>query len=221
MGISPFELDEALANCIARKVPILITKKNDKDWQVYRTILTSSSLRNNITTGEQSLTHGKDGHSSGEVGVSFRRRHHKLLFCSTLQGNTLTWPTEVMKIPRRAYDRRCPKGIITVRFWAGGSERVYSQLEDISTGGMQVSAKAGEYETGSYLCSIDLDKPITVDAILRKSELQNNGRNTLSFQFVGLEFNQPTASRLMKLTREITLQMHQSARKAERMGPWH
>lgn len=215
MGISLFELDEALANCITRKVPVLITQRNNKGWQVYKTTVTSSSLKNNITTGEQVLTYGKDSHFSGEVGVSFRRGHHKLLFCSTLQDNTLTWPTKVMKIPRRAYDRRCPKDAITVRFWAGGSERTYSQLEDISMGGMQISAKAGEFETGSYLCSIDLDEPIIVDAILRKSELQNNDkRNTLSFQFVGLEFNQPTASRLMKLTREITLQIHQSA-------PWH
>lgn len=108
-SVSHSELDQALVNCITRKAPVLITQKNKEDWQVCKTVLTSSSLKSHITTGEQSIAYGKEGGPSGEVGVSFRQGHHKLLFHSTLQGNTLTWPTKIMKIPRRAYNRRCPR----------------------------------------------------------------------------------------------------------------
>lgn len=198
--VSPLEIEQALTNCIERKHPVLITQKNDKDWQVCKTILTSSSLKKNITTGKRSLTYGEKN-PSGEVGVNFRRGHYKLLFRSYLHDNTLLWPTRIMKIPRRAYDRRCPQDTITVRCWAVGYKQIDSQLEDISTGGMRVST-SHEFDAGSYTCSIDTDEPIIVDAILRSSE-SHNERKTLCFQFVGLEFDQQTASRLIKLTRTM------------------
>ena len=206
-------MNQLLDHSIENKSHICITRKNGDDWQVYKSQLRSGSLNDGIALSEQCLTYGQEGNPPGEAGVSLRQGHHKLLFSTTYQDNTLGWPTKMLKISRRAYQRQQPEDSITVRFWtAEDRDQRYSQLEDISTGGMQISVPLGDFVRGSYLCSIEHSKfPIYVNAILRQAEPNENGkRMSLGFQFVGLEFDPQTATKLVRLTSSMVRQKKQT-----------
>lgn len=207
--LSNADADQVMMCAIEKKNHIRITRRNDTDWQMYKSRLESGSFEHGIAVGEQYLTYGRGGAPSGEVGVSLRLGHHKLLFSTTLQNNSLTWPTKIAKLSRRAFERQQPRDSLTVRFWtAENQEQIYAQLEDISTGGMQISAVARDYKIGPYLCSIDHPKiPVHANAILRTVDLsENQKRVTLGFQFVGLEFDPQTTIKLTGLTRKLSRQ---------------
>lgn len=198
--LSDTGIHQALVHSIDRQEHICITRRNNEDWQMYKSYIKSGSFSDNLTIGEPRLAYGQEGNLSGEVGISFRQKQHKLLFRTILQGNVLTWPTQVVKISRRAYQRQCPEENIPVRFWREKNRSLiyHAQLTDISTGGMQISAITHDYDIGAYSCSID--HSIFTNAILRQAEPNENGTTVLGFQFVGLEFNAQTITKLVKLT---------------------
>lgn len=200
---------QAMLSSIEKKSRIRITQRNDTDWQIYKSHLKSGSFEHGITMGEQHLTYGRKGALSGEVGISLRLGHHKLLFSTIIQNNSLIWPTKIAKLSRRAFERQQPKDSLTVRFWTPKNrEQVYAQLEDISTGGMQISTIARDYKIGPYLCTIDYSTiSVHTNAILRTVDLsKNQKRVTLGFQFVGLEFDPQIAVKLAGLTSKLARQ---------------
>ena len=218
--LSNAEADQVIMRSIKKKSRIRITRRNGTDWQMHKSHL-SGSFKHDITVGEQHLTYGHEGAPSGEIGVSLRLGHHKLLFSTTIQNDSLTWPTKIAKLSRRAFERQQPKDSLTVKFWTVKNwEQVYARLEDISTGGMQVSTVAGDYKIGPYLCAIDHSKIfVHTNAILRTVDLsKNQKRATLGFQFVGLEFDPQTTVKLVEFTNELSRQHKGSGFSAAALG---
>lgn len=197
--LSDTSMNQALAYGIEHREHIHITRRNNEDWQLYKSYIKSGSSPDSLTIGDQCLTYGQEGDSSGEVGISFRQKQHKLLFHTILHNNVLTWPTQILKISRRAYQRQCPQENIPIRFWRQKNQSLiyHAQLKDISTGGMQISAITRDYDIGAYSCSIN--HSIFINAILRQAK-PSDGITTLGFQFVGLEFDTQTTTKLIKLT---------------------
>lgn len=207
--LSNADANQAMMNSIEKKSHIRITRRNGTDWQIYKSHLKSGSFEHGITVGEQHLTYGREGAPFGKVGISLRLGHHKLLFSTTIQDDSLTWPTKISKLSRRAFERQRPKDSLTVRFWTPENrEHIYAQLEDISTGGMQISAMARDYKIGPYLCIIDYSQIfVHTNAILRTVDLnENQKRVILGFQFIGLEFDQQTTIKLARLTSQLARQ---------------
>lgn len=198
--LSDTDIDQALAHGVDHQEHIYITRRNDEDWQIYKSYIKSGSP-DSLTIGEQRLIYGLDGDPSGEVGISFRQKQHKLLFRTILQNSVLTWPTQILKISRRAYQRQCPQENTPVRFWRKKNQIYHGQLKDISTGGMQISAIARDYDVGVYSCAIDYS--IFTNAILRQTKPSKDGTTILGFQFVGLEFDEQTTTKLVKLTNTL------------------
>lgn len=203
--------DNILIYSVHSASPIVLTTKTEKGWNLYKSQFKSSQPMQNIVCEPPQLRFGSAEMPGGKVAVSFRLGHKKILFRSSCLGDTLTWPSKMTMLQRTAYERVAPSQYITVRFWKhdDGENRTvyYAQLVDLSAGGMQVSMTK-PCEQACYTCSIDAEKPVRVDAILRKSEPQNE-RLIVSFQFVGLEFSdegQKTLRHLSRLTRRYRAQ---------------
>lgn len=185
--LSGIEQSQVLMHCVSSRQQINITK----NWRTTKTAFIGSCKTGITIEGSPS--------KKSEVGVNFRQGNHKLLFHTTLQGNSLIWPDKTMKIPSRAYKRRRTRETILVEFCLSEHRKFSGRLEDISTGGMKIISINQNYESGTYLCLIHHKKGISTVAVLRQVEFLKNGKS-LSFQFVGLEFSPRTVSSLIKLT---------------------
>lgn len=158
------------------------------------------------------------------LGVSFRVGQRKCMFSSTVQaveakGRTLRitvgWPDRVELLQRRAYERVSPpRGrVVAIRFWkefrdesteSVRTDHYHGQLEDISAGGLRVSAAESiEMIVGhAYRCVFtpEPSAPATVvTAMLRHREPGEPGRVSLGLQFVGLEAYPEGRSQLNEL----------------------
>jgi c-di-GMP-binding flagellar brake protein YcgR len=153
-------------------------------------------------------------HPGETMGVTFRMGRKKCMFSGVLrsiqQGSdgtlvTLTWPTHLEQLQRRAYDRVAPPKdcVVAVRFWledlpsaASGERNIrHGQLEDLSAGGMRISASGlSQVEIGAtYKCVFAPRSgaaPLVIDATLRRHETIDEGRASLGFHFIGFETTQ-------------------------------
>lgn len=204
--LSNYDSNQAMIDCVSQKSLISITKRNKTDWQIYKTQATSSSTYGNITIGDRHLIYGEKGHPSEKVGISFRQGNHKLLFNTILRNNTIFCPNHITKISRHSYKRQSLQHSIPVLFWTL-NKKYHGQLIDFSTGGMQVSTSIRNHTHGPYSCCIN--HSITANVILQHDNLLNEKQKTLSFQFVGLEFDDQLVFKLVKFTQAIKRQ-HQN-----------
>ena len=151
---------------------------------------------------------------SETMGVTFRMGRKKCMFSSVLRSIqhggdgtlvTLTWPTHLEQLQRRAYERvASPKDcVVAVRFWlddlrsaASGERNIrHGQLEDLSAGGMRISASGlSQVEIGAtYNCVFAPQPgaaPLIIDATLRHHETIDEGRASFGFHFIGFETTQ-------------------------------
>jgi len=201
--LSNFNANQAMINCASQKSLICITNRNKEDWQIYKTQATSSSTRGDIAIGEHRLVYGEKGHPSDEVGISFRQGNHKLLFNTVLRNDTLICPDHILKISRHSYRRQLLSQSISVLFWTS-DQKYHGQLIDFSVGGMQVSTSTCNHIHGPYSCCIN--HSITANVILQHDNLLNEKQKSLSFQFVGLEFDDELVLKLVKFTRKLKRQ---------------
>lgn len=199
-----YDMEQAISECIEAKKPISITERTGNNWQITKALIISGSFRDGLTIVKKE--DNTETNSDGEVAVSFRRGHAKLIFNTRRRNNRLLWPSEMLKVSRRAYERQIPKETTTVRFWKDGhrEQMYYGQLEDVSTGGMRVSVRSKEYEPGCYYVAIDHKEPITATAILRSEAETDDNRQFLSFQFIGLEFDKEAMQKLVRLTQKLS-----------------
>jgi len=202
--LPPIDHRYAVEKCIRKNNHVWITKKQD-NWKKYKTTLTDTSF-DGITIGNYDQE--DDTSIEGEVGVSFRAGHNSLVFKTICKNDVLTWPKNIIKIPRHNYTRFRPHdSVITVKFWPPDnlSQTQYGQIENVSAGGMKISAKNRGVQEGSfYCCSIDYKNGISVNAILRSIETaENSDRIELCFQFIGLELDYTTTAKIINFTTKV------------------
>lgn len=196
--------ENILIDAIKLAKPIVLTTKTKIGWNLYRSEFKSSNLPQNIICKSPEMRFGLEKISYGKVGVSFRLGTQKVLFHSNYLGNKLTWPNKMAILQRRCYERTTPRRRITVRFWKFNEDNrtvYYGELIDISAGGMKVSV-GKPCEMVCHTCAIEADKFLLVDAIPRSSQ-QDDKRTIVSFQFVGLEFDDEGQKKLQCLSRLI------------------
>ena len=135
----------------------------------------------------------------------------------------LRWPEEIQELQRRAYERVDVPAAwgIDVDFWPVGTrlsprhtpppELFSGCLVNLSAGGIAVlvppsSVDKSEVDT-AYACRFAPVKhhpPFTVQALLRhQSPCDSSGQVSLGFQFLGLEFNPRTLSRLARVVMQF------------------
>ena len=115
-------------------------------------------------------------------------------------------PTRMQRLQRRAYIRaEVPANrIVRVSYWMGGCDSEpagtspehpvwFGQIKNISAGGFQVETDPGSAEclesgdaVGMRLVFCSSGETVYADAQFRHSEIINNGRALMGFQFLGL-----------------------------------
>ncbi|MFQ5463916.1 MAG: flagellar brake protein [Phycisphaerae bacterium] len=217
---------EALANAIRRRFRAIVTLNLPGGWRTHKGVFVDAGDAHSVVvhvSSEQDNRWASDDRRSRTVGVTFRVGRQKCMFASRLRSSasdadgvllTLDWPTELVFLQRRAYERvNPPEGhVVTVRFWRqqdahdpGGRENMrYGQLENISAGGMRVKTRDhAEIELDqTYRCSFcpfETGTSLVIDAHLRHRESAEGERASLGFQFVGLEATEPGRKTLAQL----------------------
>jgi len=166
--LNPAQMSESLVGACDKQVPItVVTIRRKEAWLNLRSrFLTVDRARLifEAPTVERTSSPVDDIMPAEKVGVSFKYRHHKHLFSTTVlnledySGPTgpvramiLGCPTSMQRIQRRAFYRAMvpPNRIVRASFWLGGchseptgaspTNPVWSgKVEDISAGGFQM-----------------------------------------------------------------------------------
>ena len=199
-------LDEVLASSVEKSKPIVLTTKAGNEWNLHKSYFKSLTQAQKITCDPPERRYGSDNIPSGKVGVSFRVGHKKVIFHSTFHENRIAWPTKFAILQRTAYAPCEPPTVITVRLreihQKNSTAISHGQLINFSAGGMKVSLGNKPFESGCYACAIDTNKVVTANAIT-KNIREANGRTHVSFQFVGLEFDQDGQHMLDRIARMV------------------
>ena len=166
--LSDSQMDEAVAAAAERRVPLTLTVRLEDGWQILHSRLVALRGEHLLVTmpkceGDSPATELKPDET---VGVSFKFKHHKHIFCTTVLGTeslqdeegqetralSLRRPEQMRKLQRRAFTRApVPRDkIVRASFWSGGLEAEPSQsspetpvltgkVVNISAGGVQVA----------------------------------------------------------------------------------
>ena len=225
--------DDILIDAVDRSTPISLTHRSESGWVSYASRFLEVSEPGGliaISAPVPRRAYLATPRPHGEVlGVSFRKGHKKCIFSSRLDPPTsndqrstftLSWPTELQQVRRRAYERALPPPgpPIAVRFWcvAGplgesqeGRRVRYGELEDLSAGGMRVliSDTDGLDSRGTFRCLIAVDPhgaPIVLEAVLRHQESAAGGRTSLGLGFMGLDATEEGRVVLSQLARIVS-----------------
>ena len=167
--LNPTQMSEALVSICEKHIPITVMLRRGETWLNLR----SRFLAIDGARLVFEIPHSEDGTPlddlipAEKLGASFKHKHHKHLFNTTVltvqdfHGPTgkskvllVGCPTSMQRIQRRAYFRAdVPSNrIVRVSFWFGGCETepsgtnpeqpVWSgKVEDISAGGFQVRVR--------------------------------------------------------------------------------
>jgi len=216
--ISGRDAERIMEQSIRRRLRTVLTCHDPRGWHARPSRFALGS-KNAGTVGcivdfPQDAAESSLPHPGETMGVTFRMGRKKCMFSSVLrsiqQGGdgtliTLTWPTHLEQLQRRAYERVAPQKdcVVAVRFWledlrsaASGERNIrHGQLEDLSAGGMRISASGlSEVEIGAtYKCVFAPQPgaaPLVIDATLLHHETVDDGRASFGFHFIGFETTQ-------------------------------
>ena len=167
--LNPMQMSEALIAICEKHIPITVMLRRGQTWLNLRSRFLGIEGARLIFD----MPHNEAGEPlddlvpAEKLGVSFKHKHHKHLFNTTVlklrdcedgtggAGKLLAGcPTAMQRIQRRAYFRSSvpPNRMVRVSFWFGGSETepsgtnpeqpVWSgKVEDISAGGFQARTR--------------------------------------------------------------------------------
>jgi hypothetical protein len=216
--------NDALVSSIVDKKHVQISHKGEKGWQLYKAHLKEGDMNKGIQLAEITPTFGEGGSFSGEVGISFRLGHKKMLFHASGHSPQVEWPNNLTAVQRKAFERQDPKTCLSLRMWPleDRANIIHGEVRNISTGGLQVSIRnKGEELADCYSCAINADHCIVADAIVRKVDPVENERLLVGMQFVGLELDRSLIQirRLIKLVSKLS-RRRQPPRRARLPLPW-
>ena len=166
--LNPTQANEALVAACQKRIPVTVMLRRGEAWLNMRSrFLATDGGQLILELPWVDQTGAVDDFAADEeLGVSFKHKHHKHLFNTTVlatrefrgpEGNTQVMsvgcPTAMQRIQRRAYQRVSvpPNRIVRASFWLGGRERepagttenrpVWSgRVMNISAGGFQLGA---------------------------------------------------------------------------------
>ena len=167
--LNPAQMSESLVGACDKQIPMtVVTIHRDDAWLNLRSrflTIDRTRLIFEAPTVEKTASSLDDILPAEKVGVSFKYKHHKHLFSTTVlnfleeypgpegrvKAMVLGCPTTMQRIQRRAFYRVMvpPNRIVRAAFWLGGckaepsgtslSNPVWSgNVEDISAGGFQI-----------------------------------------------------------------------------------
>lgn len=234
--------EEVFAEAIREGRQLVLTYNLPGGWQRQKAVFISGSVKTRETLVHAILPDPQREVTLPTLGMivggSFRLGHKKCLFSSAVRscgpkGKTvpilLSWPDHVSQLQRRAYERATPPGdtVIAVRFWIEGEDQPafdgrdvrHGQLEDISAGGMRLKVADTvpvELErTYKVVFTPRAGKPaLVLDSLLRHRESAEKGRNSLGFQFIGLETSTEGLRTLDRLARLVSYFQRSNSRRA-------
>lgn len=231
-SLDPTHQEEVFSEAIREGRQLVLTYNLPAGWQRQKAVFVSGSAATRETLVHALLADPQGNVALPTLGMivggSFRLGHKKCLFSSAVRSCgpkgkqvpiLLSWPDHVSQLQRRAYERAVPSHgtVVAVRFWMEGEGQPvpesrdvrHGQLEDISAGGMRLKVAdtaAVEIErTYKIVFSPRAGKPaLVLDALLRHKEAAEKGRNSLGFQFIGLETTTEGLRTLDRLARLVS-----------------
>lgn len=210
--------NNALNDSIGSKKPVQVSHKGESGWQLYKGYLQQGNIREGITLGQLTPVFGEKRTFSGDVGISFRLGHKKMMCHTSGDSSCLKWPTNLTSVQRKAFERYSPPECLAIRMRPledRDSDVIYGEVKNISTGGLQVSIRdKGKELLDSYSCSIDSDPCIVADTVVRAITPIEDERLLVGMQFVGLEL-EPSLATMKRVIKVVS----RYARRNERRAP--
>lgn len=204
LTVTRCNIDEILSSAIREGARVNITRKTQNGWQLLKSKFQGISL-DGIEIAPPITTYGEDQELCGNIGISFRKGHQKLIFKTQCSKNTLTRPIRMIQVGRVLYKKQIPNQSETVRFWKEEQTTRnihYGELVDISGGGLSVKTPQ-PHPPGQYICAVDVEPNIAILSLLKRCEPENN-RHLLSFQFLGIDFDpEEQLRRIHKICRKF------------------
>jgi c-di-GMP-binding flagellar brake protein YcgR len=214
--LSNQQMDEAVAEAVDRRVPVVVTVQKGRTWQIIPA--RALALRDLHLLLELSSAGGAapwEFAPAEKVGVSFKLKHHKHIFTATVVGLeegkaggvlAVCRPSRMQRLQRRAYIRaEVPANrIVRASFWLGGQTAeptgaspttpVWSgRVVNISAGGFQLhvdTAAAGDVEIGDMV-GVRIVFGMGEQAVYADAEVRHieplGPKAMVGFRFLGLD----------------------------------
>lgn len=213
LQLSEIVRNDAFHSGILDNKPVQVSHRGKTGWHLYKGYLQEGNLNDGIQLAELTPTFGEGETYSGEIGISFRIGHRKMVCHTAGHLPHIDWPNNLTAIQRRAFKRQNPLGYLSMWMWPSNKRThdhvLNAEVLNMSSGGIQIFMPEKELED-CYYCVINSKPRITSDALVRTTEPAQNGHIIVSMQFVGLELD-PSIVVLKKLV----LLMSRYARKAQ------
>lgn len=233
------QCDEALRTAIEKRLPVQGSVRMGPRWALLKSRFLPRLCGHDLLCIEPPLPSGPGDTSAQaidlvdgtEIGVTFRRGHHKCMFVSQVAGrqriaiNSATRvdavlirrPSRIDQLQRRAYERTIvpEEFALAVRITpvdGGAADRTCAVATDISAGGMGLCFPEGQPSwTPTLGAAARLEiralqlPPILVDGLYKQCWTRPDGSVSWGYQFVGLESTDAGRATLESLNRLVRM----------------